>query len=328
MNRRRWARWYVIAGMALALAILAGCGSSAASTSNGPVAAPGRPANSSGGQSSYGPAATAAPGQPKNTGPQYLIKALSVSMVFSDTRKTATDLQTWITTTDPRATSAGIDYQQVDTSSYRITMTYSVAATAYPQVLAYLAGYAQSHNGHLESLHETVQDVSNDYVDSNSRLKNLRTEQQRLLALLSQATSLSDILSIEQRLTDVEGQIEQIEAHLNALNGQTTFYNVTITLDPFAMPTPPSPNAPWNPGQTIHDAFTAALGFGQGLVSVLIWLAFFAIYIVPAVVIFLLARRWLRARTARRAVPAVAVAPAVRPTPATPGGPGQPPSQS
>jgi hypothetical protein len=131
----------VIAGMALALAMLAGCGGAATSTSNGPAAVS---------------------GQPKNSGPQYLIKTLSVSMVFSNTRKTATDLQTWITTTDPRATSAGIDYQQVKTSSYRITMTYSVTSTAYPQVLAYLAGYARSHNGHLESLHEMVQDVSND----------------------------------------------------------------------------------------------------------------------------------------------------------------------
>ena len=226
-------------------------------------------------------------------------------MTFSDTRATATDLQHWIAATDPRSSSAGVTYDEQSTNRYQITMTFSVAATAYPQVFSYLAGYAQTHHGTLNNLHETVQDVSNDYVDTTSRLKNLRTEQDRLLALLSQANNLSDTLAIEQRLTDVEGQIEQIEAHLNALNGQTTYYMVTITLIPVYTPAPDSPSAPWNPGQTFHDALTAALGFGQGLVSVLIWLVIFAAYLIPVVVIFLLVRRWRRARAARRPAPAI-----------------------
>jgi len=163
-------------------------------------------------------------------------------------------------------------------------------------------------------------------VDTTSRLKNLRTEQDRLLALLSQAKSLSDTLAIEQRLTDVEGQIEQIEAHLNALNGQTTFYMVTITLAPVYTPAPDSPSAPWNPGQTFHDALAAALGFGQGLISVLIWLATFAMYLIPVVVIFLLVRRWRRARAAERPAPAIAPAVASAAAPAPPTTASQPPN--
>lgn len=329
MSKRRWTRWGIAAGVALALvllAVLAGCG---ASNSNASTAGPntGVPSNSSTDQSIYGPAATAGTGQSSTSGQQYLIKALSVSMTFSDTRAIATDLQQWIATTDPHSSSAGVTYQEQATNRYQITMTFSVAATAYPQVFSYLAGYAQTHHGTLNNLHESVQDVSNDYVDTTSRLKNLRTEQDRLLALLSQAKSLSDTLAIEQRLTDVEGQIEQIEAHLNALNGQTTYYMVTITLTPLYTPTPDSPSAPWNPGQTFHDALTAALGFGQGLVSALIWLATFAIYLIPVVVIFLLVRRWRRARAAKRPAPAIApaVAPAVAPAP--PAATGQPPTQ-
>ncbi|HEY7342786.1 MAG TPA: DUF4349 domain-containing protein [Ktedonobacterales bacterium] len=332
MSRRWWTRWYAAIGIAMAFAVLAGCGSSAAMNSATGVS-PRSPANASDGQTSYGPAATAGTGQSSTPGPQYLIKTLSVSMTFSDTRATATDLQHWIAATDPRSSSAGVTYEEQATNRYQITMTFSVAASAYPQVFSYLAGYAQTHHGTLNNLHETVQDVSNDYVDTTSRLKNLRTEQDRLLALLSKANNLSDTLAIEQRLTDVEGQIEQIEAHLNALNGQTTYYMVTITLMPLYTATPDSPSAPWNPGQTFHDALSAALGFGQGLVSVLIWLATFAIYLIPVVVVFLLVRRWRRARAAERPAPSIAsvVAPAVAATPtaptATSQAPDQPPSQ-
>ncbi|HEX5159529.1 MAG TPA: DUF4349 domain-containing protein [Ktedonobacterales bacterium] len=326
MNRWRWARWYIAACLTLALAVLAGCGASMGSASTaGPNT--GAPANVSNGQAVYGPAATAGTGQSSTSGPQYLIKTLSISMTFSDTRATATDLQQWVAATDPHSSSAGVTYQEQATNRYQIAMTFSVAASAYPQVFSYLAGYAQTHHGTLNNLHESVQDVSNDYVDTTSRLKNLRTEQDRLLALLSQAKSLSDTLAIEQRLTDVEGQIEQIEAHLNALNGQTTFYMVTITLTPVYTPAPDSPSASWNPGQTFHDALTAALGFGQGLVSVLIWLATFAIYIIPVVVIFLLVRRWRRARAAERPAPAIAPAVASAAAPSPPTATGQPPTQ-
>lgn len=330
MSRQRWTLSCVVVGVVLALFALAGCGSSASNGSAlqaGPGQQAGAPGSTTGGQTSFGPQATAATGQSSTPGPQYLIKALTVSMLFSDTRKVASDLQSWVAGADPQSTSAGMDYQQVDTNSYRVTMTFSVAASAYPRVFSYLAGYAQTHSGHLESLHETVQDVSNDFVDTQSRLKNLRTEQDRLLALLSQAQNLNDTLTIEQKLTDVEGQIEQIEAHLNALSGQTTFYDVTITLDPVGSTPQPTPNAPWNPGQTIHDAFTAALGFGQGLVSVLIWLAFFALYLIPVVLAFLLIRRLVRARAARHQT--LAYTPAAAPmAPTMPNQPNaQPPIQ-
>lgn len=329
MSRQRWMKWCGAMGMALALVVLAGCGAASngsTTTSAGPQQS-GLPGRTTGGQTSFGPAATARTGQSNSAGPQYLIKTLAVSMRFSDTRAVASNLQIWIATTDPQSTSAGSSYEQVDSDSYRVTITFSISASVYPQVFSYLAGYAQTHHGHLENLQETVQDVSNDYVDTESRLKNLRAEQNRLLALMNQATNLNDTLTIEQKLTDVEGQIEQIEAHLAALNGQTTFYKVSITLDPEGgATTTPRSDASWNPGQTIHDAFTSALGFGQGLVSVLIWLAFFAVYLVPVVVIFLLVRRWLRAR-ARRSQPAVISASAPYAAPGVPPTTPQPPAQ-
>ncbi len=70
-------------------------------------------------------------------------------MTFSDTRAIATDLQQWIAATDPHSSSAGVTYEEQATNRYQITMTFSVAATAYPQVFSYLAGYAQTRHGIL-----------------------------------------------------------------------------------------------------------------------------------------------------------------------------------
>jgi hypothetical protein len=207
-------------------------------------------------------------------------------MLVKDTRRVASDLQSWIATADPRSSSAGIDYEQVGDNLYTVTMTFSVTSTQYTQIEEYLAGYAQQHGGKLTSLHESVQDVSNDYIDSQSRLTNLRGEQERLLTLLSATTALGDIITVESKLTDVEGQIEDIESHLNVLKNQTTFYLVTIGLQPSAPVTAsPPPSTSWSFGQVLHDSWSAALAFGQGLATLLIWLVAFSIYLVPVALV-------------------------------------------
>lgn len=277
--------------------LLAACGGSsntsagtttAAAPSNGSVPQSGssssQGSNSSSGQTSK---------TPSFSGPQYLIKSLQVNMLVKDTRQVASELQSWISTTDPSSTSAGIDYEQTGDNLYSVTMTFSVTSAQYTQIEEYLAGYAQQHGGKLLNLHENVQDVTNDYIDSQSRLTNLRGEQQRLLLLLSNTTALNDIIVVEDKLTEVEGQIEDIESHLSALKNQTTFYMVTISLQPMGPVTPPPPPPPsWSPGQVLHDSLSAALGLGQGLATLVIWLIVFSLYLIPvALVVWFFWRR-------------------------------------
>ena len=265
-------------GMLVIVALLlAACGGATTTGSSAvPATNPSQSGSSSSGQSTK---------TSSSFGPQYLIKSLQVNMLVKDTRQVASELQSWIATADPRSTSAGIDYEQTYDNLYNVTMTFSVTSTQYTQIEEYLAGYAQQHGGKLVNLHESVQDVTSDYVDSQSRLTNLRGEQQRLLLLLSNTTALGDIITVESKLTDVEGQIEDIESHLNALKNQTTFYTVTIGLQPIAPVTPPPTSTPWSFGQVLHDSWSAALGFAQGLATLLTWLVVFSIYLIPVALV-------------------------------------------
>jgi hypothetical protein len=303
---RRW-RAAGALGVIMLVGLLAGCGGAAsmAPAANHSVSSSQGSANGGSASNANSSSTGSSTSQPPVA--QYLIKSLSVSMTAPDPRKTAADLQSWILTTDPKAFSAGLTYSQ-DGSSYDVTMTFNVEAAIYPQIESYLASYAQGHDGALLNLQETVQDVTNDYVDSQSRLTNLRGEQQRLQTLMSQAQSLSDVLDIEQRLTDVEGQIEDTEAHLSQLSGQTSYYTVRIEV------TPPdsvitAPVEPWNPLQTLQQAWGAAVVFGQFLLTLLIWLGVFAIYILPVVALIWGVRRLLARRRVARITPQAPVAP-------------------
>lgn len=276
---------FLLPGLLIAGLLLAACGGasgSATSTNSADM-----PAQSSGAGNTGGTSQGAQPapsGKPSSSyGPQYLIKALQINMQVKDTRQVASDLQQWINTTDTHSTSAGMNYQQVGDNLYNVTMSFSVQASLYTQIEEYLAGYAASHSGKLLSLQETVQNSTNDFVDSQSQLKNLRAEQQRLLSFMSQAQNLNDTLTIEQQLTQVEGQINNIEQHLNDLQNQTTFYTITINLQPLTVvaPPPPQPQTPWSPGQVLHDAWSAVVSIWQVLLTFLIWLGVFSLYLVP-----------------------------------------------
>lgn len=284
-------------GSMLLILLLAGCGSgTAASTSatysqlsHQPM---GTGANNSAGSSAQKTLASTNNAQ-TNNGPQYLVKSLNVTIAMKDPQKAADALQSWISTTDPRSTSAGVNYTQAGNNTYNITLSFSVQTSLYPQIQHYLQNYAQQQKGQLVGFQETVQDVTTGYIDTQSQLKNLRGEQARLLDLLHNAQTLNDTLAIEQKLTDVEGKIETLEEQSNNLNHQLAYYTVTINIQPLdgTLPVQPAPQG-WSFGQTFHDAFAASFAFAQAVATFLIWLLAYSIYIIPIAIIAWFIRRW------------------------------------
>lgn len=78
---------------------------------------------------------------------------------------------------------------------------------------------------------ETTEDVTLSYVESESRVIALETEQTRLLELLAQAETMDDILQIENRLTQIRGELEKVKSTLrvydNQVNYGTVYLNIT-----------------------------------------------------------------------------------------------------
>src|SRR5258708_19702487 len=140
----------------LALLLAAcGAGTSTASSSGVPTSAH-VPAQQSGSSSSQGSSSSSSKGSSSSAsyGPQYLIKSLQVNMQVKDTRQVASNLQSWISTTDSRSSSAGIDYEQTADNLYTVSLTFSLESTQYTHIENYLPGYAEQHVGKLLILPE------------------------------------------------------------------------------------------------------------------------------------------------------------------------------
>ena len=77
--------------------------------------------------------------------------------------------------------------------------------------------------GEVESRRVESEDVTEQYVDVEARLKNRIVLRDRLRKLLDQATEVKDILAIETELNRVQGDVDSMEARIKALRGRVDF---------------------------------------------------------------------------------------------------------
>jgi hypothetical protein len=75
-----------------------------------------------------------------------------------------------------------------------------------------------------------VQDVTEQYIDLELRLKNARALRDRLEALLQKADDVKSALEVERELTRVRLEIEQLEAQLRSLGQRASFGTLAVEL--------------------------------------------------------------------------------------------------
>lgn len=83
--------------------------------------------------------------------------------------------------------------------------------------------------GEVESQHVSAEDVTEQYVDLQARLKNLLLVRDRLTKILNErARDVKDILSIERELSRLGGDIESLEGRIKYLDRQVDLSTVTV----------------------------------------------------------------------------------------------------
>ena len=83
------------------------------------------------------------------------------------------------------------------------------------------------------------QDVQQQYVDLQARLKNAEAQRDAMLALLQQAHTVSDILAVQNQLGQITAQIEQLKGQIDYLDHATGYSTVTVTLREAGVAAPP-----------------------------------------------------------------------------------------
>jgi hypothetical protein len=163
--------------------------------------------------------------------------------------------------------------------------------------------------GEVRQNHVGSQDITEEFMDLEARIRNKREEEKRLLKHLADSTGkLEDILAVEKELARVRGEAEQMEGRLRFLTDRSDLSTVTIEATEWKDYNPPvAATFSTQVGRTFFRSVQALLDFGRAIALMLVALAPWA----PLIVIGLIIIRWAIRHGQRRTRP-VTFTPATR----------------
>jgi hypothetical protein len=149
------------------------------------------------------------------------------------------------------------------------------------------------------------QDITSDYTDLQSRLRNLEAAEEQLMEILDSATRTEDVLNVFNQLTAVREQIEVVKGQIQYYDQSVALSSISVELIANEAVQPISIGG-WEPVGVVKDAIEALVEGLQILVSALIWIGLFVLPILVVILlpIYIVGRLVLRARKRRKGQPA------------------------
>lgn len=146
---------------------------------------------------------------------------------------------------------------------------------------------------------EQVEDVTLNYVDTQSKIEALETEQARLLELLEIAQNLEEVLTIEDRLSDVRYELESYESRIRTLDNQIAYSTFSIRVNEVERES----GAKEDEGM-IGEAFRkfgdSLYGVGMFLRGLIVWFIGSLPWLVPIAAIVFFVVRCMRKKKAKK----------------------------
>ena len=145
------------------------------------------------------------------------------------------------------------------------------------------------------------QDVTREYIDLQSRLRNLEAAESQLLKIMDQATKTEDVLSVHNQLTQVREQIEVTKGQIQYYEQSARLSSISTNILPTELVEPLSIGG-WQPVGVARNAVQALINGLQILANAGIWLVLFMLPILLVIFLplFFIARALLRWRARRK----------------------------
>ena len=178
-------------------------------------------------------------------------------------------------------------------------VTIRVPANQYQSVLANIRGM-----GTVTTESSDANDVTEEYTDLQARLRTLSATEQRYLELLGQANTINEILTVQDRLDVVRGQIEQVLGRINLLEHLTDLATITVHLRPPAavVEAPADDGGGVNPLESASAAWETSLDALRVVAAVALVIVVFSWWLVPPLAALALVARWLLGRRPRQVI--------------------------
>jgi len=149
--------------------------------------------------------------------------------------------------------------------------------------------------GTVKSISVSGQDVTQEYTDLESRLRNMEAQEEILLDLMAQSKDVSDSIEVQRELSYVQEQVEIIKGRMNYLDNMVSFSTIDIYL---YEPEPITTSSGWGFLEALKQGLRGAVTvFNAILVFVIAASPIFIFIVIILIVIWLIIRSRRRRRT-------------------------------
>lgn len=170
----------------------------------------------------------------------------------------------------------GFQNQKPPDSSVRQTASVEIRV---PQERLETTLEALAKLGTVENRALTAEDVTEQLVDSEARLRNLRKSEEMVLKIMERSGSVGDVLKASQELSKIRESIERIDAQLKSLRNQVAYSTISLTLEAaVSAQQTPEPSLGLRVQETWGKATHSVGELTLGLFSLGIWLLAYSPY--------------------------------------------------
>lgn len=182
--------------------------------------------------------------------------------------------------------------EQSDGEARAATITYRIPAERWDEALAAVRGVG----GRVLREETRTEEVTAQVVDLEARITNLRSSEAALQQIMTRASAIPDVLTVQGKLTEVRGEIERLTAQKTSFEGRAALSTLTVS---FRLPVVAVTRAgrDWNLGVELDQAVAQLVRVAQGLASVAIWFGVVGLpVLLPIGALAVLAVRYARRR--------------------------------
>jgi Domain of unknown function (DUF4349) len=198
-----------------------------------------------------------------------VLRNASRTLVVNDPAKTAEDIGTITVNVGGFVVNSYIyetTYAELDHPVNQGNITVRIPADKLDAVLKQFEALAVE----VRSRNISGQDVTAEYTDLQSRLRNLQAAEAQLREILASATKTEDVLSVFNQLTQIRSEIEVLQGQIRYYDESAQFAAVSVELMPY-IPTQPLQIGGWHPTGTARQALQTLIRGLQSLVDLLIY---------------------------------------------------------
>jgi hypothetical protein len=213
-----------------------------------------------------------------------VIRNANLTMVVSSPAEAADKIAALANSLNGFVVSSNVYQSSTTDTSGKSVMNASITVRIPAEQLD--AALAQIRAMAVEVRNENItgQDVTAQYTDLESQLRNLEAAEAQLQKIMDEATKTEDVLAVFNQLTYIRQQIEQIKGQMKYYSESAALSAVSIELLP-DIASQPIEVGGWKPQGVLKQAFEALVRTLQGLTNIAIWVL---VLVVPVLVVILL----------------------------------------